>query len=143
MSDDAEPEILYDLPAAVLADWLDKQGEDRWWNVDGDPTLMGRLSPPCPGDELSAELRRIGRPLILHHPIDVGTVRSIASPDQLDPLVRLLGDVESFQGEPQDWAKNRLLVLSWSRLGDPWMLIEDREATESSREDAATTSGGQ
>jgi len=143
VSDETEPEILFDLPAAVLADWIDKQGEDRWWNVDGDPFLMSHLFLPCPGDELSAELRRIGRPLTLHHPGEASGAGSIANADQLDPFVRQLGDDELFRGEPPDWAKNRVLVLSWSGSGNPWMLMEDRETTESNRRDAAALSGGQ
>src|SRR3954468_24859301 len=55
----------YEIPSPELAIWLEQQGEDRWWNVDGDPLLTGRLTFPCPADELAAELRRIGRPLLV------------------------------------------------------------------------------
>ena len=55
----------YEVAAGELAAWLEQQGEDRWWTVDGDPLLTGRLAFPCPADELAPELRKIGRPLLV------------------------------------------------------------------------------
>ena len=55
----------YEIHSTELAAWLEKQGKDRWWNVDGDPLLTGRLEFPCPADELAEELRRLNRPLLV------------------------------------------------------------------------------
>ena len=52
-------EPYYTVPAGELAAWIEQQGDDTWWNVDGDSILTGILSFPSPGDELAAELRRI------------------------------------------------------------------------------------
>jgi hypothetical protein len=38
----------YTIASSELASWLEMQGTDRWWSVDGDPLLTGRLSLPCP-----------------------------------------------------------------------------------------------
>ena len=35
------------------------------------------------------------------------------------------------------WAKDRLLFLCWEDRGDEWLLVEDEETTQRSREDAA------
>ena len=42
----------YEIMSTELADWLDRQG-DHWWSVTGDWFLGGRISMPCPGDELA------------------------------------------------------------------------------------------
>ncbi|MFO0929604.1 MAG: hypothetical protein U0736_21670, partial [Gemmataceae bacterium] len=63
MSIRAEPHVT--VSSAALAEWLERQGVDRWWTVDGDPLLTGRLSFPCPADELAAELRRVNRTLLV------------------------------------------------------------------------------
>ena len=58
-------EPFYTLPAGELAAWIEQQGGDTWWNVDGDSILTGKLSLPSPGDELAEEIRRINRLLLL------------------------------------------------------------------------------
>src|SRR6266436_4878939 len=55
----------YELASSELAMWLENQGAKSWWSVDGDPLLTGRLSFPCPAEELAAELRDIGRTLLV------------------------------------------------------------------------------
>src|SRR5436190_5148789 len=55
----------FEISSAELAVWVERQGLDRWWNVDGDPLLTGRVPFPCPGDELAEELRRINRDLLV------------------------------------------------------------------------------
>jgi hypothetical protein len=45
----------YEVPSVELASWLEGLGPDRWWNVDGDPLLTGRLRFPCPAAGLAAE----------------------------------------------------------------------------------------
>lgn len=47
-----------DVDADAFAAWLEAQGGDRLWTVDGDVGLAGRLILPCPGPDLAAELRR-------------------------------------------------------------------------------------
>ena len=49
--------------------------------------------------------------------------------DQLDELVDRLGDDVA--------TANRLLYLSWKGSDVPWLLIEDRETTESERAEMA------
>ncbi len=120
----------YELPASALATWIEQQGADRWWSVDGDPLLTGLISFPCPGDELAAELRRIDRPLLVfdrtRNPAAKGQVIDAG---KLDELVDRLGDDST--------TANRLLYLSWKHSDEDWLLVEDRETTESTREEAA------
>ncbi len=61
-------EPYYTVPAGELAAWIEQQGDDTWWNVDGDSILTGILSFPSPGDELAEELRRISRLLLVQDP---------------------------------------------------------------------------
>jgi hypothetical protein len=127
----------YTIAAAELADWLEGQGTDRWWTVDGDPLLTGRLSFPCPADELAAELRRINRTLLVQdrRPTAPGQGERIQARD-LDALVTRLGDNVQAKGTKPAWANDRLLFLCWEDRGDEWLLVEDGETTERSREDA-------
>src|SRR5262245_9767076 len=83
----------YRIESPQLAGWLLTQGEDRWWNVDGDTLLTGRLNFPAPGDELAAELRRINRVLLIQDRRDTPSGSGeLISAQELDPLVRHFGD---------------------------------------------------
>ena len=128
----------YELPASELAAWIDRQGANRWWNVDGDPLLTGRLMLPCPGDELSNELRRIGRVLLVqdNRPDANGKGQSIGR-DELDQLAGHLGNYAVSMGEKPTWADDRVFLLCWKGSNHEWLLVEDRETTESSRADFA------
>jgi hypothetical protein len=128
----------YAIASTELANWLERQGTDRWWTVDGDPLLTGRLSLPCPADELAEELRRINRPLLIldQRKPPVGQGESITASD-LDALVARLGDNIHTTEARTAWALNRLFCLCWQDRGDEWLLVEDEETTERSREDAA------
>jgi len=132
----------YRIASAALADWLQQQGLDRWWNVDGDPILAGRLSFPCPVDELAAELRRLNRMLIVQgRPEDAaGRGQEITASD-LDQLVTRLGDNAQITGAPPPWTNDRLFFLCWIGQEDEWLLVEDQETTERSREDAMVAEG--
>ncbi len=55
----------YQIEPSKLADWLESQGTDIWWSVDGDRFLTGRISFPCPADELASLLRQVNRPLLV------------------------------------------------------------------------------
>jgi hypothetical protein len=131
-------EPRYKIASSELAAWLEGQGMDRWWNVDGDPLLTGRLSFPCPGDELAAELRRINRTLLIQdrRKPSLGRGEQIVARD-LDGLVTRLWENLQTNGTELSWTKDRLFFLCWEDRGDEWMLVEDEETTERSRADAA------
>jgi hypothetical protein len=124
-----QDESHYELPASALANWIERQGADRWWSVDGEPLLTGLIPFPCPGDELAAELRRIDRPLLVfdrsRNPKAMGQV---IGEGKVDELVDRLGDDVT--------TSNRLLYLSWKGSDEDRLLVEDRETTESAREEA-------
>jgi hypothetical protein len=125
-----QDEPHYELPASALANWIERQGADRWWSVDGDPLLTGLIPFPCPGDELAAELRRIDRPLLVFDRTRNPEARGqVIGEGKLDELVDRLGDDVT--------TANRLLYLSWKGSDEDWLLVEDRETTESTREEAA------
>ena len=132
----------YRISSPELAGWLERQGTDRWWNVDGDPLLTGRLSLPCPADELAAELRRINRTLLVQdrRKPPSGRGEQIIAQD-LDGLATRWGDNVRANGAPPPWVSDRLFFLCWEDRGDEWLLEEDEETTESSRADAAVTPG--
>ena len=129
----------FTLPARELAAWIEQQGGDTWWTVDGDPVLSSRLSFPCPGDELAEELRKLDRDLLVQD--------TRKRPDAngqnvdrtaLDGLVDHLGQHASVPtGTRFPWAKDRLLSLCWRDSTEEWLLVEDRETTESSQKDLA------
>jgi hypothetical protein len=130
------------IAASELADWLEQQGMDQWWTVDGDPLLGGRLSLPAPADELAAELRKIHRLLL---------VRDWRTPPQghgeritareLDALVRRWGDDVVVKGPRALSLDNRFFELCWEGQQDEWVLLEDLETTRSERENAARALG--
>jgi hypothetical protein len=130
------------IASSEVAAWLESQGMDRWWNVDGDPLLTGRLSFPCPADELADELRRINRTLLVQdrRKPPSGRGEQIAARD-LDGLASRLGENVQANGAEPSWAKDRLFVLCWEDRGDEWLLVEDEETTQRSRADAAVAQG--
>jgi hypothetical protein len=132
----------YRISSSELAAWLEAQGTDRWWNVDGDPLLTGRLSFPCPADELADELRRINRTLLVQdrRKPPSGRGEQIVARD-LDGLATRLGDNVRTNGTPPPWASDRLFFLCWEDHGDEWLLAEDEETTERSRADASVAPG--
>lgn len=132
-------EAYYQLPAGELAAWIERQGADTWWTVDGDPILTGRLSFPCPGDELSDELRRINRTLLVRDTQERSEAAGQAvDRNALDAMVDRLGKHASVGAGPQPaWTSDRFLHLCWEGSDQEWLLVEDRETTESSRNDLA------
>lgn len=126
------------ISSSELATWLEAQGTDRWWTVDGDPLLTGRLSFPCPADELAAALRRLNRTLLVQdqRKPPSGRGEQIGARD-LGGLATRLGQNLPVNGVEPAWAKDRLFSLCWEDRGDGWMLIEDTQTTMSSRADAA------
>ena len=76
------------------------------------------------------QLRRLDRPLFVFDKCrNPGARGQVIGEDQLDELVDRLGDDVA--------TANRLLYLSWKGSDAPWLLIEDRETTESERAEMA------
>ncbi len=128
----------FHISAPDLATWLERQGKYRWWTVDGDPLLTGRISFPCPADELADELRKLGGSLVVRDRSEnaTGKGEEITAED-LDRHVARLGDnIVVQKGEPPIWMKNRILDLGWKNRNGEWYLIEDEETSESSCRDA-------
>jgi hypothetical protein len=105
-----------------LADWLEAQ-PNTWWFVDGDPALTAELDFPCPNDELAAVMRERHQPLLVLDRARGSRAHGepISSPD-----VERLADRENRYG-------NRTFVMQWQGSDIPWLLAEDREASENSR----------
>lgn len=112
----------FSISPGDLATWIEQQDEDCWWSVDGDPLLMGRLHMPCPGDELSAELRSIDKVLfLLDKELSVSTAGQWKSAEALDDLATT--DEYGF----------RLFQFCWrDRPENDWILFEDEETSDSS-----------
>ena len=128
----------YEIPSAELAAWLEQQGKDRWWNVDGDPLLTGRLTFPCPADELAAELTKINLPLLVQaKKEDAGAKGQPVGKEKLDELVGKVSDNIQLGGAEKmpAWAGDRLLYLCWKGSPHDWLLEEDNETTAQMKAD--------
>jgi hypothetical protein len=135
----------YQIASSELADWLESQGPDIWWSVDGDPILTGRMSLPAPADELAAELRRINRLLLVLDPSKSPASRGQEiTAQELDKLATRPGDEIPMPGPgPRPaWMDDREFYMAWADRGDEWMLVEDRETTEEERREAARLAQG-
>jgi hypothetical protein len=122
----------YELPPAELAAWLEQKGPDRWWNVDGDLLLTGRITFPCPARNLAAELRKLARPLLVQAKVDDSAAKGQPiTNDQIDAVVDRFGDTMQliWEGEKPPWSEDRILYLCWEGATDKWLLAEDRETT--------------
>jgi hypothetical protein len=127
----------YEVTSPELAAWLERQGADRWWNVDGDPLLTGRLTFPCPGDELAAELRRIGRSLLIQARKDDGQANGERiDASQLDRAVSQFKEGLQVTGAMPDWADARFLYLCWKGSPHEWLLAEDLVTTQHMHDEA-------
>jgi hypothetical protein len=117
-----QDEPHFEIEATDLADWLDQQGVDCWWSVDGDPLLMGELSFPCPGDDLAAKLRVISRTLLLFDPQE--------RPDSQGQRVSReeLSDLAWVHEQTGD----RVFRLGWKQAASDsdWVLAEDKETAK-------------
>jgi hypothetical protein len=123
----------YEIASTDLAAWLEEQGKDRWWNVDGDPLLTGRRTFPCPASDLAAELREINRPLLVQAKKDDTSAKGQPiRKSKLDELVGHFFDDLHVSGgaEVPPWSGDRLLYLRWTGAPDDWLLEEDSETTE-------------
>ena len=130
------------VSAAVMADWIEQQGADRWWTVDGDPVLTGRLSLPCPGDELANELRIVNLPLIVFSEANGAASIAPLDTERLDAFVRYWGAAQSIESGGTHQSGARMLVLAWQRTPDSeWLLLEDLETTKSESVEMASMGG--
>ena len=117
----------YEIPSTELAIWLEQAGPASWWNVDGDPLLTGRVSFPCPTDELAPELRKIARPLLVQaHDDDPDANGQVIGADQISRVVDTFGSNLQTSGLPSDWANNQVFYFCWKGSPHEWMLAEDR-----------------
>jgi hypothetical protein len=131
----------YEIPSGELADWILQQGEERWWNVDGDSLLTGLLSFPCPGDELAEELLRINKPLhVLVSANHADAKGEIIGKDKLDGLVGRMGENVVISGKIPPWVNDRVLCLRWKGAPVEWLLVEDTETSEENQRDIAAGS---
>jgi hypothetical protein len=122
----------YELPAAELAAWLEQQGTDRWWIVDGDPLLTGRLAFPCLAQKLAAEIRKIDRPLLVQaRKEDTAANGQVIDRSKLDAAAgRIASNIHRIRGgERPDCSEDRILDLCWKGSTDEWLLIEDSDTT--------------
>lgn len=132
----------HSISAAELADWIEKQGTERWWTVDGDPVLMGRLSLPCPGDELAHEIRAVNLPLVVFAETNEVTSNEPLDADTLGSFVRTWGGVSPVGNEGSSQPGERIIVLAWQRSPDSeWLLWEDLETTASEAAEVAWMDG--
>jgi hypothetical protein len=124
---------FYEIASSELAAWLEEQGKDRWWNVDGDPLLTGMRMFPCPASDLAADLRRIARPLLVQaKEEDTHAKGQLVTKDGLDELVGHFFEdypIADKKDRPR-WSEDRLLYLRWKGADDDWLLAEDSETTE-------------
>jgi hypothetical protein len=126
----------YEISSAALATWLEQQGPERWWNVDGDPLLTGRLTFPCPTDELAGELQKINRPLLVqaHKDDTLATGQPIGADKLKDVVVSVAESIPRLGPGPMPpWGSDRLLYLCWKSSPYEWLLTEDSETAEQMR----------
>jgi hypothetical protein len=126
----------YELPAHELAAWLEAQGDERWWSVDGDPLLTGRLDFPCPADELATESRQIGQSLLVQARLEeTGAKGQRINRDKLDAIAVKIADSLHLirEGQLPSWSGDRLLYLCWNGSTNDWLLCEDSEAAKEMR----------
>jgi hypothetical protein len=115
-----------EVPASVLADWVEQQGLDRWWFVDDDPLLCDLMWLPGPGDELAKQLRRVGRPLLVGLPVGPAEVREpVRTAEELAPWVQ-----RSRRYAYPKLYSERLLHLKWKDRPEEWLLVEDSPTAE-------------
>jgi hypothetical protein len=132
----------YEVFSGDLARWLEQQGAERWWNVDGDPLLTGRINFPCPADELATELRKINLPLLVQAKKEnTRASGQTVSADELNDIVgRLPQNIrfsEAKHGAPG--GGDLLLYLCWKDSTDEWLLIEDSETAQQMRTEIRAT----
>lgn len=132
----------YELPSTELAAWIEQQGDDTWWCVDGDPDLTSLIPMPCRGEDLARELRHLNRLLLVQAtPVAPDAAGQLIARDRLDMLVVRRGAGIHLKGPHRPWMDNRELYLCWKGSAEEWLLCEDRETTEAERAEAVLQQG--
>jgi hypothetical protein len=109
----------YKLPAATLADWLERQ-PDKWWSVDGDPRLTSLVDFPCPSDELAPMIRRVGADLLVQDKDPASSAQGqVIAMDDLDKLA-----------DTNKRSQRKIFRLSWQDSDVDWLLLEDEAMAE-------------
>jgi hypothetical protein len=135
----------YEVSSNDLAVWIEWQGADIWWSVDGDHLLIWRLCFPCPAAKLAAELRAISRPLLV---VDHKAGNRVSAGEKigvelLDTLVIRPADRIELKQAGASWPEYRVLHFSWKGRDEEWLLVEDRATTDRVRRDTAHREGSQ
>jgi hypothetical protein len=125
----------FEIASSELAKWLEEQAPDSWWNVDGDPLLTGRLSIPCPTDELASELQTINRPLLVLAKDDPHAKGQVIGASKLGALTRYAGNLNT-SGSLTPWVNDRFFDLCWKGSPQGWLLIEDSVSAKQFHEEA-------
>jgi hypothetical protein len=125
----------YEIDASELASWIEKQGANTWWAVDGDTYLASRVPTPCRGDELATVLRRSGRPLLVST-CEKNANGQLITCNELDRIANTLGNIYSIDPSiaNPEWASDRCFWLSWKGDDAEWLLTYDSAATEAFRD---------
>jgi hypothetical protein len=111
----------YRIKAEELAEWLDGQ-PTAWWIVDGDALLTSRVDFPCPSEELSAELRRVAKPLRIFDPRPDSKAHGEAT------RVEQLEDI----ADTDNNSRAKTYLLCWDGDDTQWLLAEYRDAANDS-----------
>lgn len=105
-------EPLHEVDTAALAAWLEAQGDETWWNIDGDLELTELLSLPSPATELAGILRKLPRKRL-----------RVLGDASKHPKVKPGPDV--FDSLAEDEGGARVLYLTWDDPDAVWVLAED------------------
>lgn len=132
MTEDLREYPHYSITAAELAAWLDSQ-PDCWWLVDGDPVLTGRMDFPCPSDELSDAIRKIGKPvLVLDEQRDSQAKGERIGPERFAALANR-----------DNRLNERTFLCAWEGSELSWVLSEDTEVQEQNQVERDSERHGQ
>ena len=131
----------YKLHCRELARWLEQQGDDCWWSVDGDPLLMGRVSFPCPSGELADVLKRYDKQLLVQDK-SARAQGQVITFEQLGALASRAGRYRdrTFTFEWEQHPKYLSASLGGGIAGE-WYLIEDHETAKSEKRESLAAAG--
>lgn len=130
------------ITTGELATWLENQGPDRWWTVDGDPFLAERVELPAPADELAAAFRQLNRTLLLaDHSQERAAIGEQIDHTRLEQLTKDFGTGGAANVGQPSWQRDGELALCWEDDADDdgWLLYEDEETSEMYRREAISS----